>query len=896
MKAQLDEIQAEAFRFQSSRAREISETRDTIVALLKDIKMQDSADTDSSEDERAVTTQALQEFPNQLTDIGQRLRSLESTVRGTPGETRLLQQLFYKGIYGRADSLTDASKGTFEWIMGMDNPSRHQLDDRKLDARTRFQDWMASEKTRNAFHISGKAGSGKSTFLKLVYEHAGTHKLLQRWSRDNKLLCAAFYFWDLGNTMQKSLQGFYRSILFEILRQSPELIPALFEDQWKALESISVPELLQTTDIIRPADIQKAITKLMRLTNEDDGEKYRICLFIDGLDELEGDCVDHCELAMQLQEWSTNDRVKICVSSRPHTEFLDVFSEQYRIHLHQLTTEDIAIFGRKMFESMPPQHFQRVEDLYERLVSQVVFKSEGVFLWARLAVRSLILEVYRHASNDSLLDRVDGLQPGLISLYDGMLASMDSRDRVRAHQVLYHVLLNPFKEPLNALSLDWLDKLETPGEPPVGKTYTTAEVAERTERIRRELDGLTNGILEIVPIDGYGKDFGRFFQHRVQFFHRSVKEYLNNPERKKALAAAVPNLNKPAKTFTMIRLAEAVSVDETQLPSSIEWNCHMCEPLRLDHSDASGTWSYPYKDRQDALRLLTRPRLIPQLDMFVYTQGGLVCHDAVNNDSSFIHVCAVYNQFDFVIQELDSNHPECLDMERYYGQAGGEVDNIGSPRCPRKLRAPSERSLLLSGMFSTVPRLEQDFGALCRFVNQLLDRGVSAKRAVALAKGEDNPVDSASAWVILCIDAFCKQFALVPNSHSTQRFVLCSLLVQREGLEEPVFMLHEKAATAPCSQWKDVVATHFITFQQLALICCDKAEQASVLECFCGHWGSDARTSLPEPWISKWESLGYRVTDRPRQVPPDQWDQFELAFVGTKSEAVGWNDLCFRLY
>ena len=87
------------------------------------------------------------------------------------------------------------------------------------------------------YHISGKAGSGKSTLMKFLCQHSRVQQELNSWAGDNKLVFAQFFFWNSGDKLQMSLEGLYRTILFETLKQYPELIPENFPDQWDLLGS-----------------------------------------------------------------------------------------------------------------------------------------------------------------------------------------------------------------------------------------------------------------------------------------------------------------------------------------------------------------------------------------------------------------------------------------------------------------------------------------------------------------------------------------------------------------------------------------------------------------------------------------------------------------------------------
>ncbi|KAL1984132.1 hypothetical protein VTN96DRAFT_9437 [Rasamsonia emersonii] len=106
-----------------------------------------------------------------------------------------------------------------------------------------------------------------------------------------------------------------------------------------------------------------------RLIGKQTFPKHRFCFFIDGLDEYEGESVEHWELARDLQNWANSGDIKICVSSRPHTAFLSTFSDNpnLRIHLHKLTRRDIHRFCCEKFER--DVNFNRIRDIYLDLVN-----------------------------------------------------------------------------------------------------------------------------------------------------------------------------------------------------------------------------------------------------------------------------------------------------------------------------------------------------------------------------------------------------------------------------------------------------------------------------------------------------------------------------------------------
>ena len=156
------------------------------------------------------------------------------------------------------------------------------------------------------------------------------------------------------------------------------------------------------SEMFRSPEIKDAFERLMRMPVFSD--KFKFCFFIDGLDEYEAHAYDHKRLAVQLCKWSRSDNVKICVSSRPHVEFMDTFPSESRIQLHELTAKDILNLGCEMFES--DENFDRIRDTYRNLVYEVVTQAEGVILWARLVLKTVIREVGLYSTYDRLRDKI----------------------------------------------------------------------------------------------------------------------------------------------------------------------------------------------------------------------------------------------------------------------------------------------------------------------------------------------------------------------------------------------------------------------------------------------------------------------------------------------------------
>jgi hypothetical protein len=124
-----------------------------------------------------------------------------------------------------------AAPETLNWVAGdgsnRDDPSPLQDPDVKTpnnqeQARAALVAWLQSGCA--IFHITGKPGAGKSTLMKHIATHHKLREDLLSWSGDKSLILARFFFWSLGDRLQRSLEGFHRTVLFQTLKQYPALI------------------------------------------------------------------------------------------------------------------------------------------------------------------------------------------------------------------------------------------------------------------------------------------------------------------------------------------------------------------------------------------------------------------------------------------------------------------------------------------------------------------------------------------------------------------------------------------------------------------------------------------------------------------------------------------------
>lgn len=556
IKAQLDGIETETSQMRAYSAHQFSNLRKELDRAVQEA-LRNAQQNSENEHES-------------MKDIRLGLSKLLSQARSIKQENYILCRLYFDSMYKREDTVADAESGTFTWIVEEDHwpdivededrPSTSLPDSMPDTSNLKQLDTMANRKRKSIrelflqwleigqqiYHISGKAGSGKSTLMKFLSEHSAVHEKLTRWANSKKLVVAHFFFWNSGDELQMSLEGLYRSLLFAILKQCPELIPQVFSEEWGGIyEEGSGSHRIP----LRWPSIKRAFGTLVESRSF---PEHRFCFFIDGLDEYDGDSVQHWELAHSLRYWATSADIKICVSSRPHTEFMSTFSNDpaHQLSLHEVTSIDIRRFAVTMFRKSP--HFERIREIYMDLVTNLVERANGVFLWARLVVHSLLDGVGHRYSHSALMEKLDAIPTDLGQLFDTLLAGIDPSDRRRSAKMF--LIATTFEHEKNALIYSWLEDLEDPTFPfssPV-RACSNEEVGTRHEDVYCQLDSLSRGLLEVVP-STFPNDL--YFKYNVQFFHRSVRDYLEEPSRQEQMRARNPTFNCRNNYFRL-RLAE----------------------------------------------------------------------------------------------------------------------------------------------------------------------------------------------------------------------------------------------------------------------------------------------------------------------------------------------------
>jgi hypothetical protein len=250
-----------------------------------------------------------------------------------------------------------------------------------------------------------------------------------------------------------------------------------------------------------------------------DADSTRTCLFIDGLDEYAGEHQDLVDILEQAVGQS--DSLKVIVSSRSETTFVEAFRRCPRIRLQDLTNADISRYVRDQLNSHSEMARMRAYDptASESLVASVVTKASGVFLWVRLVVRLLLQGLSDGNYPEELESLVEGYPEELRELFDLMIRRMRPEYRVQAERIFQFVLRARSVEgtlplPLRLVFMeknDYASSITSKAEP-----ISDMARHQLIQGLAKRLMSRCCGLLELS-------------QGHIVFMHRSVSEFLREP-------------------------------------------------------------------------------------------------------------------------------------------------------------------------------------------------------------------------------------------------------------------------------------------------------------------------------------------------------------------------------
>lgn len=678
------------------------------------------------------------------------LVNLDEFLLDVPVENRILQALSFDAIDSREDSIEDANSGTFGWLLA--EPAEPNLESHMVAARKSLLCWLSGK--QGVYHISGKPGSGKSTLFKLIANHARTESELKTWTGDKELIIISYYFWNSGSAAQASFAGMQRSILLQLVRKCPEATRDLFPDVWyKTSKLLENGGKAADSSLVGERDLWAA----WELFSAKQSSSYRVCIFIDGLDEYNqtASC-SYSKLAGGLNLISRcNPAIKFCVSSRPMREFMTAFDSSQRIHLHEVTSRDVRAATASTLLAMTNQ--QELTKDGQALVELIADKSDGVFVWVKTVLSNVQAMVASSLplSDSAILrivgDDVSAYPSDIDDLYDHLLKQVDNDHRTKSGIYFSLVIDNRFAQPPNAMWFYWVDRLvenpDFPGKPGSAayqQPYTAEQVRVAHDFVRQNLSKLGKGLLRMHTDRRERKDGDQFYRQRVQFTHRTGRDFFRHPRGRSHLESSysfaseepvhrssdsalstsgTPSRQAPVvgtsgkaprsnsrehaatETLTRLRLADMVLAGKYKAapgadPRRRRLYSNYLESLFLSRTAAGVCYQIPFQ----LMEILRKDLEKTEATSFgsSYAVGsfksvtGLVTTEDPEKSASFRHFALVHGQYEYVVKDSQRAN-ESVDDPVVEGKS--KKGKAKSRHKKSKTKNEGDLSLLLTAVF-----------------------------------------------------------------------------------------------------------------------------------------------------------------------------------------------------
>lgn len=462
-----------------------------------------------------------------------------------------------KSVVGqRSDDKNIYDQGNDDWVL---ENITYQT---KRRAWANFNKWLESDE--QMYWVCGKAGAGKSTLIRFLSSDPKTQCLLDKEGGEKPILLW-HYFYLMGNPMQHSIKGLLCNLLHQLLGDNGNERMAHLLDLFPAAD-----RKLSETDWSEQ-ELQASLSNVIQYVLN----TRRLCVFLDGLDEIHPD--DGADKLLNfLQYLCSIDplKIKLCVSSREETAFKKELSSYPLLHLHYLTAPDIYQYSFDNFKdseqfasgnmlSFPQEREwspERQKWFYPKpsqlLAQTFVEKSEGVFLWAYLATKSLKRALCNEDSAETIQKRLEVMPGDLKELYNSMWNRLNDDEKLyKADAALYFNLVIEYSN----RSLGTFYRLDYSSlRPTLGHISLACEVINTLEQdgkiFTTPLESIGHsckthyygiqtrcaGLLEFsrgpyIDMPKPGQEF-LYSDMEVNFIHRTAREFLlETPEGKSIL-------------------------------------------------------------------------------------------------------------------------------------------------------------------------------------------------------------------------------------------------------------------------------------------------------------------------------------------------------------------------
>ncbi|KAI1778047.1 ankyrin repeat-containing domain protein [Hypoxylon cercidicola] len=370
------------------------------------------------------------------------------------------------------------------------------------------------------FAVRGKPGSGKSVLMDAV--NIGVRK----YFGNTFSTVACHFFNSRGKPIEKSMEGFLRSILFQLVQDDIDFFRRLEQDWgtlWGRRFGNNEPEPSAIQQFQRQYLTVSVLKEMLFNAVNDPSKKQKVLILVDGLDECEGDPTGPRSIASLLDDLVSIHEslpVMICFSCRslPSYRFTQLFGS---FNLQERNRSDIIKFIDDHWKSMPP--ICSYDDEMNKLKISLISRADGVFLWVRLVLEGVQRALATGATTSEIKKIIDSNQ--LYGQFSMLLKRIDPSFMEESRTMLSIVLTA--KRPLSLREFRYILALKDRNFESQEALNKSPDVIQSDDTMKRRIMSRCGGLVEVKTagdVSRAGED--EFENNSIQFIHQSVQDFL----------------------------------------------------------------------------------------------------------------------------------------------------------------------------------------------------------------------------------------------------------------------------------------------------------------------------------------------------------------------------------
>lgn len=436
---------------------------------------------------------------------------------------RVVESIAFPGLRARLNAIKDAQYNTYEWALSagdnLDNP---------WDC---LATWLRRDE--KFFLVQGKAGSGKSTFMKFVFKHEKTRTYLGHWTNGTEVMAIFHSFWYAGTPLQRNLKGFFASLIVQLLQSTPD---GRIHRAALILDNEEEEPYQKTLDDWSVQELEEFLLQILKKGN------IPTCIFIDGMDEYDFDADLELKIYLVLGNISRATKAKFCIATRPIKPILDHFTDCPGLRLQDLTKSDIYLYTRHTLlkRTQCSRDDAKQRKILGAIEDEICSKADGVFLWVWYVLQNVCRGLSIHDDLRALQKRIAALPSDIEQLFELMWKRQNLDNAVHAREStqlfmfgkflpmpLFHLVIanNP------NLRQQYLDRMTMNNSQVIAKlcenfaehlTIRTAGLIECVESHDEENDEVWGG----EELGWITSTSAPWRELKVHYMHRTVKDFL----------------------------------------------------------------------------------------------------------------------------------------------------------------------------------------------------------------------------------------------------------------------------------------------------------------------------------------------------------------------------------